>query len=195
MLQAREEERKDFFKANRLADKPVIALFPGSRKQEISAMLPEMLGAVNKYPEYQIVIGGAPGLEAVFYDDYLTGKDIKVVFNQGQQLMKYARAALITSGTATLEAALFNLPQVICYRGNKISIAIARRLVHIKYIGLANLIMDEAIIPELIQEDMTVAGMQRELDLLLFDSDRRKKLFSDYSRLRDAVGGPGLQKR
>lgn len=194
--EVREEERQDFMQNNNLDERPLLALFPGSRKQEISGTLPRMLEAVARYSDYQVVIGGAPGLERSSYHQYIEGKDnIKVVFNQGHQLMKYAAAALITSGTATLEAALLNLPQVICYRGNAVSVAIARRLVKVKYIGLANLIMDEAIITELIQEEMSVEKMQKELDSLLFDDDRRLKLFSDYDRLRKEVGGPGASAR
>ncbi len=190
-----EQERDAFLREESLPGKPVIALFPGSRKQEIDLILPAMLEAVEKYQDYQIVIGGAPGFSAGFYERYMQEFPAKVVFNRGQQLMKFSRAALITSGTATLEAALLNLPQVICYKGNLVSVFIAKKLVKIKFIGLANLIMDEAIIPELIQENMTVTNMQSELDKMLFDEQRRAKLFADYSRLKQRMGGSGASEK
>lgn len=188
-------ERNDFEMEEGLSEKPIIALFPGSRKQEIDSILPEMLEAVKKYEDYQIVIGGAPGFKADFYDRYLQKLPAKVLFNRGQQLMKFSKAALITSGTATLEAALLNLPQVICYKGNPASVLIAKRLVKIKFIGLANLIMDEAVIPELIQEEMTIKNMQTELDKMLFDNKRREKLFADYRRLKQRMGGSGASEK
>ena len=194
-LSVDEKERDAFLREESLPAEPVIALFPGSRKQEIDLILPEMLEAVKKYPGYQIVIGGAPGFSAGFYDRYLQEFPAKVVFNRGQQLMKFSKAALITSGTATLEAALLNLPQVICYKGNPVSVFIAKMLVKIKFIGLANLIMDESIIPELIQENMTVDNMQAELDKMLFDEQRRAKLFKDYSRLKKRMGGSGASEK
>lgn len=188
-------ERNTFALKEGLSEKPIISLFPGSRKQEIDSILPEMLEAVKKYENYQVVIGGAPGFDADFYDRYLRQISAKVLFNRGQQLMKYSRAALITSGTATLEAALLNLPQVICYKGNPASVFIAKNLVKIKYIGLANLIMDEPVIPELIQEEMTVENMQAELDKMLFDDKRREKLFTDYRRLKQVMGGSGASEK
>ncbi|MEA3503942.1 MAG: lipid-A-disaccharide synthase [Bacteroidota bacterium] len=186
-----DKEKEKFFTDNNLEQHPVIALLPGSRKQEINTMLPIMLQMLPMYKDYQFVIGGAPAQELEIYQKHIKQANVKVLFNQGQQLMKYADAALITSGTATLEAALLRLPQVICYKGNKISIAIAKKIVNIKYIGLANLIMDRPVIKELIQDDMTLENMHRELDLLLYDKQRREKLFKDYKELKYLLGGKG----
>jgi len=186
-----DEEKELFFKKNNLQEKPIIALLPGSRNQEINTMLPLMLKMLPLFKDFQFVIAGAPAQGLGIYSKHIKQDNIKVLFEQGQQIMKYADAALITSGTATLEAALLGLPQVICYKGNKLSIAIAKRIVNIKYIGLANLIMDKQIIKELIQEDMTIENMHQELNLLLFDKDRRQQLFNDYKELRDVLGGKG----
>jgi len=190
-LKITQEGREAFLSRNGLMHKPVVALFPGSRKQEINTILPEMLKISRLYKDYQFVIGGAPSQDTSIYRQHMKEENLKVLFNQGQELMKYSDAALITSGTATLEAALLNLPQVICYKGNTISIEIARRVVNVDYIGLANLILDEPVIPELIQKDMTIGRMSEELDRMLHDRERREKLFKDYARLREVIGGPG----
>lgn len=190
-LTTTEDAKESFLKKNELMHMPIIALFPGSRKQEINAILPEMIKVSSLYEDYQFVIGGAPSQDISIYRQHMKEENIPVLFNQGQELMKYSEAALITSGTATLEAALLNLPQVICYKGNKISIEIARRVVNVDYIGLANLILDEQVIPELIQNNMTVERMNKELDSMLHDRSRREELFKDYARLREVVGGPG----
>lgn len=190
-LETKQVEKEEFFSRNNLEPKPIIALFPGSRKQEINTILPGMLKLTGLYKDYQFVIGGAPSQDLAIYRRHMKDEHLKVLFNKGQELMKYSKAALITSGTATLEAALLSLPQVICYKGNKISVKIARHLVNIKYIGLANLIMNEPIIPELIQEDMNIERMSKELNMMLYDENRREKLFKDYARLKEVVGGPG----
>lgn len=190
-LEQDEQEKKAFLKRNQLSNSPIIALFPGSRKQEINTMLPLMLTMQSMFPDFQFVIGGAPSQEIHIYNQHMKEANFRVLFGQGQELMKYSKAALITSGTATLEAALLNLPQVICYKGNKVSIAIARKLVKIKYIGLANLILDRPVITELIQDDMNMDRVRKELDSVLFDETRRKKLFSDYDDLRKKIGGAG----
>ena len=194
-LDTSEEEKQEFHKKNDLRHVPIISLFPGSRKQEINTILPEMLKLNRLYKDYQFVIGGAPSQNEAIYKQHMKGENIKVLFNQGPELMKYSRAALITSGTATLEAALLDLPQVICYKGSKISVEIARRVVKVNYIGLANLILDEPVIPELIQHDMTLGKMNKELDRMLHDRTRREKLFNDYKRLREVIGGPGASAR
>lgn len=189
------EGKEDFLSSNGLLHMPIVALFPGSRKQEINTTLPEMLKVSNLYEGYQFVIGGAPSQDLSIYQQHMKEENLKVLFSQGQQLMKYAEAALITSGTATLEAALLDLPQVICYKGNRVSVEIARRVVNVNYIGLANLILDEPVIPELIQKNMSIERMNEELDRMLHDSARREKLFKDYARLKEAVGGPGASER
>jgi lipid-A-disaccharide synthase len=194
-LQISDIEYQNFKKANKLDERPIIALFPGSRNQEIQNMLPLMLKMVPLFKDYQFVIGGAPSQDAFFYQRFTDSQPVKLIFGQGQLLMKYAKAGLITSGTATLEAALFRLPQVICYKGNKLSIAIARKVVKVKYIGLANLILDQPVIRELIQEDLSVEALHHELEGLLFDGSKRKKLFADYQQLAQVMGGPGASEK
>lgn len=194
-LDASTHDYESFLQENNLAFKPIISLFPGSRKQEIDEIFPAMLEVSRLYTDYQFVVGGAPSQSTAIYRKHMKEENIPVLFGQGQDLMKYSRAALITSGTATLEAALLNLPQVICYKGNRISIEIARRVVKVKYIGLANLIMDKPVIPELIQDDMTIERMNTELDHMLHNRERRQQLFDDYKALRKKVGGPGASQK
>lgn len=193
-LKPSREEKETFLQNNHLSQKPLIALFPGSRNQEINTILPEMLKISRLYDDYQFVIGGAPSQDLKIYRQHMKEENIPVLFDKGQQLMKYSKAALITSGTATLEAALLNLPQVICYRGNRFSIAIARHIVNIKYIGLANIILNKPAVPELIQEDMSLERMNTELDRMLHDRVRRKQLFADYKELKRKIGGSGASK-
>src|SRR5690606_34312912 len=141
-----------FRKLNRLdPEKPIIALLPGSRKQEVQKMLALMLAATASFPDYQFVIAGAPSLDQEFYRPFLKSTDINLVFNQTYDLLSISHAALVTSGTATLETALFKVPQVVCYRANWISYQIAKRIITLKYISLVNLIMDREVVKELIQ--------------------------------------------
>lgn len=164
---------------------PLIALLPGSRKQEILKKLPVMLEASRFFPEYQFVVAEAPGQDAAFYDEILknyplTGR----VRNQTYALLMHARAACVTSGTATLETALFGVPEVICYKGSPVSYQIARLLIKVKYISLVNLIMDKPVVKELIQDEMNVKNIISELKKLLTDQDTRNQLQKDYADLR-----------
>jgi lipid-A-disaccharide synthase len=181
----------EFLKKNQLDSKPIIALLPGSRKQEIVRMLKVMLAAVPEFPDYQFVIGGAPSVDADFYAPFTRKSKVSVVLNQTYELLRHATAALVTSGTATLETALFGVPQVVCYKGNSISFAIAKRIVDVKYISLVNLIMDRPLLTELIQNDLTAKRIKEELSDLLFNNARRKQLAADYDELRKKLGGAG----
>ncbi len=134
-----------FRKENQLNEKPIIAILPGSRKQEITKMLSVMLSVVNDFPDYQFVIAGAPSQEFSFYEGFITNENIKFVSNKTYDLLGNATAALVTSGTATLETALFKVPEVVCYKGSTISYQIAKRIITLKYISLVNLIMDEEV--------------------------------------------------
>jgi lipid-A-disaccharide synthase len=185
------KENKAFIDANNFSDKPVIALLPGSRKQEISKMLEIMLQMVNEFPDYQFVIGGAPSIELSYYETIIGSRKVKIISGATHQLLRHAKAALITSGTATLEAALLKVPEVVCYKGNPISYAIARRLVHIKYISLVNLIMDRQVVTELIQDKLTKENLKYELDQLLTNTNRSARLQSDYDDLITKLGGSG----
>lgn len=172
-------------------DKPVIALLPGSRKQEISRLLPEMAAVTEKFPGYQFVIAGAPMFNYEYYDQFTGGKNVPVVFNSTYDLLANAKAAVVASGTATLETALFNVPQAVVYKGHPISITIARMVVKIKFISLVNLVMNRRVVKELIQQDCTATQISAELQLLLNDKDYRQKMLADYNELDEKMGAPG----
>jgi lipid-A-disaccharide synthase len=166
-------------------DSPIIALLPGSRKQEILKKLPVMLQVAKRFPHYQFVVAKAPGLSEDFYDNLMVDqKNVSAVLNQTYELLSKSRAALVTSGTATLETALFGVPEVVCYKGNNISYQIAKRLIKIKYICLVNLIMDKEVVKELIQQEMNEENLVNELGLLLTNKNKQQKIQEDYDRLR-----------
>lgn len=163
----------------------IIALLPGSRQQEILKKLPVMLEVSAFFPEYRFVVAMAPGLEKTFYDTLLASYgNVKAVSGKTYSLLMQSRAALVTSGTATLETALFGVPEVVCYKGSRISYEIAKRVIRIKYISLVNLIMDKPVVTELIQQELTVDNLRRELQLILTDQDRQKRMGQDYRQLR-----------
>lgn len=170
--------------------KKIIALLPGSRKQEVEKMLSIMLSARTAFPEYQFVIAGAPSLDESFYSPFLKNAQIHYVTNQTYALLKCAYAALVTSGTATLETALFKVPQVVCYKGSWISYQIAKRIITLKYISLVNLIMDREVVKELIQNDLTTEALSRELKEIL-SGPKRDAIAKDYDILEKKLGGPG----
>lgn len=172
--------------------KPVIALLPGSRKQEILKKLPIMLQVSAAFPDYQFVVAQAPGLDEAFYQDILSPyPHVAAVRNQTYSLLLTARAACVTSGTATLETALFGIPEVVCYKGSPISYQIARRLIKVKYISLVNLIMDKPVVHELIQDELTPENLRRELDDLLHNPQRQKQLSADYRQLHEILSQGG----
>jgi len=171
---------------------PLIALLPGSRKQEILKKLPVMLEASRQFPDYQFVVAEAPGQDPVFYDEVLRNyPQAGRVRSQTYSLLLHARAACVTSGTATLETALFGVPEVICYKGSPVSYQIARRLIKVKYISLVNLIMDKPVVKELIQDEMNVKNIVTELRKLVSDEDTRKHLLGDYDALRTLLSQGG----
>jgi lipid-A-disaccharide synthase len=183
-----------FRKEHQLDEKPIIALLPGSRKQEISKMLSIMLSVVENFPEYQFVIAGAPSQEYDFYQQFLNGQNIKFVANKTYDLLSNAYAALVTSGTATLETALFKVPEVVCYKGSWISYQIAKRIITLKYISLVNLIMDEEVVTELIQEDCNSKRIKAELTKIL-DTNHRTTLLQKYDQLEKKLGGIGASEK
>lgn len=170
----------------------LIALLPGSRKQEIQKKLPIMLEVAKFFPEYQFVVAQAPGLEDDFYTPFMAAyQNVSAVRNQTYDLLLQAKAALVTSGTATLETALFGVPEVVCYKGSAISYQIAKRLIRIKYISLVNLIMDKEVVKELIQDALTTENLVTELSLLLNDTEKQKKLQTDYRALKELLSAGG----
>lgn len=176
-------------------EKPVVALLPGSRRQEILQVLPRMMSVVPRFPDIRFVIAGVDSHGAEFYNGITGNPDIPVVMGRTYDLLKQAKAALVTSGTATLETALIGTPEVVCYRGGYISYQIALRLIKVKYISLVNLIMDRPVVKELIQNELNVESLSRELSLLLNDTPERKRLLSDYNELRLKLGGDGASRR
>lgn len=183
-----------FRKEHQLDDRPIIALLPGSRKQEISKLLHEMLAVVDDFPDYQFVIAGAPGQDYDFYQQFLTNKAVHFISNKTYDLLSVAYAALVTSGTATLETALFKVPEVVCYKGNWISYQIAKRIITLKYISLVNLIMDEEVVTELIQGDCNAKKIKAELSKIL-EEDYRVKLIEKYHQLEKKLGGEGASSK
>ncbi|WP_158209540.1 lipid-A-disaccharide synthase [Myroides phaeus] len=186
----RAEEHVDFRAKHNLDDRPVIALLPGSRKQEISRLLNEMLSVIHHYPQYQFVIAGAPGQEASFYEQFIQDKNISFVFNETYALLNIAHAALVTSGTATLETALFRVPQVVLYKGNQISYEIAKRIIKLKYISLVNLIMDDDVVVELIQSDCNAKRIESEFSKII-NGKKREEILLKYDKLICTLGGGG----
>ena len=176
--------------------KKIIALLPGSRQQEIRIKLPLMLSVCSLFPDYQFVIAKAPGLDDSFYAEWTTTlPNVSTISNQTYLLLSHATAALVTSGTATLETALFGVPQIICYKGNALSYAIAKRIVNIRFIGLANLIMDKEVVKEMIQDQLTSENLKTELTKILRDPHYRQRINEDYERLREllSIGGDASQ--
>jgi lipid-A-disaccharide synthase len=187
-------EETAFKKENQLEDKPIIAILPGSRKQEITQMLSVMLSVADDFPEYQFVIAGAPSQEFAFYEQFLTNKNVHYVANKTYDLLSHSTAALVTSGTATLETALFKVPEVVCYKGSWASYQIAKRIITLKYISLVNLIMDEAVVTELIQEQCNYKNIKTELQKIL-DTTYRKHLLEQYDVLESKLGGVGASEK
>ncbi len=172
--------------------KNIIALLPGSRKQEILKKLPIMLEVSKQFPQYQFVVAKAPGLDEHFYNELLVPyTNVSSVLNQTYALLSVSKAALVTSGTATLETALFRVPEIICYKGNSISYQIAKRLIKIKFIGLVNLIMDKEVVKELIQDELTIENIKTELKKLLEDPTKKKQVQEDYENLHNILSKGG----
>ncbi|MDO7171973.1 lipid-A-disaccharide synthase [Mariniflexile sp. AS56] len=183
-----------FRENNVLSDKPIIALLPGSRKQEIKNMLSVMLSLVDDFPKYQFVIAGAPSQDYSFYEPFIKTNNVKFISNKTYDLLSVSYAALVTSGTATLETALFKIPQVVCYKGSAISYQIAKRIVTLKFISLVNLIMDKEVVTELIQNDFNKKRLKKELEIIL-DEKERSKIFINYYELEKALGGKGASEK
>jgi lipid-A-disaccharide synthase len=175
-----------------LSDKPVIALLPGSRKQEINIKLPVMLAVSKRFRNYQFIVAKAPGQEDAFYENFLQQYgNVSSTRNNTYTLLSQAKAALVTSGTATLETALFGVPQVVCYKGNAISYHIAKRLIKVPYISLVNLIAGKPLVKELIQHELTENNIEKELNLLLHNQQHLAALKKDYNQLKNTLSKGG----
>lgn len=183
----------DFVGSNHLDKKPIIALLAGSRKQEIKDNLPGMLKAASAFPDYQLVLAGAPAIAPEYYRQYTGNAKVTILFGQTYRLMQQAEAALVTSGTATLETALFRVPQVVCYYTpiGKVFSFLRRHVLKVKYISLVNLIADREVVRELVADTMTVDNMQHELRKLLFDKAYRQQMLDQYQRMAQRLGPAG----
>ncbi len=187
-----ERSRESGVRSRNLSDRPIIALLPGSRKQEIAKKLPVMLSVSKDFPAYQFIVAQAPSVDESFYKAFTQRySNVSTVKNQTYDLLMQAKAALVTSGTATLETALFGVPEVVCYKGSFISYQIGKRLVSVKYISLVNLIMDKLVVKELIQNDFTVENLKKELTELITDEKRIAALKTDYAALKNLLGRSG----
>lgn len=184
-VQGTKHKQEDQSSAVRHPSSNIVALLPGSRKQEIAKKLPVMLEVSKFFPDHQFIVAKAPGQEDAFYDQFTAAyKNVSSVSNATYNLLYSAKAALVTSGTATLETALFNVPEVVCYKGSTVSYLIAKYLSSIKYISLVNLIMDKMVVKELIQDEFNVHNLKKELSEILFNDERKKNLQDDYIALR-----------
>ncbi len=189
------DTREAFLSKNTLSEKPIVALLPGSRKQELASTLSVMASVVAAFPDHQFVVAGVKAHPAEYYQELVKGTDVKLVFGQTYRLLTHSEAALVTSGTATLETALFGVPQAVCYRAGRISYLIARRLVKVKYISLVNLIMDRPLVREMIQYDFNSGDLKKELHRLLNDRAYVEQIKAGYGELRQKLGGAGASKK
>lgn len=183
-------DKATFHQKWNLSEKPIIALLPGSRKQEIRTTLGIMLKMVAQFTDYQFVVAGAPSQDSSFYQTIFeqVGLEIPLVENETYDLLSHSTAALVTSGTATLETALFEVPQVVCYKGNPISFQIAKRLVNVEYISLVNLIADRTVVTELIQDEFNTENLKHELTGIILDPSGMKQ---DYQEVKKMLGNSG----
>ncbi len=191
----RPDIRPEAFKeAHQLDNRPVIALLPGSRKQEIKRILSVMLSIVDAFPDHQFVIAGAPNQDYAFYQKFIQNKNVRFIADKTYDILSIATAAIVTSGTATLEAALFKVPEVVCYRGNWISYQIAKRIITLDYISLVNLIMDKEVVTELIQHKYNTRTLKTALQRLLTEA-YRETILTDYNALEETLGGRGASQQ
>ena len=188
--------RSIFLRRNSLGERrEIIALLPGSRRQEVKRILPIMIRVASHFPDYQFVIAGISSLDKSLYKDIMGQSDVFFVENQTYELLQNSSAALVTSGTATLETALFSIPEVVCYKATGFSYRLAKWMIKVKFISLVNLIMDREVVKELIQGDMNEDNLVKELDQLLHNGKRQRKLLEDYEELKDKLGNVGASEK
>lgn len=187
--------KEEILSSLNLGERPVIALLSGSRRQEVVSILPRMLQIVNEYPGYDFVITAVSHIPESVYSDIIGDMPVKVVTGKTYEVLSVAEAALVTSGTATLETALFDVPQVVCYYTSALTYHLARFVMKVRFISLVNLIMDREIIVELIQKDLNRDRLGKELSYILKGGIKRNTMIEDYSALHEALGGPGASSR
>ncbi len=187
-------DRQTFLKRNKLNEKPIIALLAGSRKQELKYILPEMLKVIEHFHEYQFVLAGAPSFNENTYLPYIEHYPVNLVFNQTYDLLQHAQAAIVTSGTATLETAMFNVPQVVVYKMNKITYEVGKYFIKPKFFSLVNIVMDRTIVQELLQKNLP-AKITDELSKIIYDEQYRYQMLESYKELQQIIGEPGASRR
>ena len=190
---AHPKNKDQFIAENQLEEKPVIALLAGSRKQEIKDNLPDMLKAASAFPDYQLVLAGAPAIAPEYYKKYVGESKVKIIFDQTYRLLQHADVALVTSGTATLETALFRVPQVVCYHTpiGKVVSFLRRHILTVKFISLVNLIADREVVKELVADTMTVKNMQNELKNIIENEAYRNEMLLGYEYVAERLGPAG----
>ncbi len=188
-----DEKFDSFISENNLENKPIIALLAGSRKAEITANLPTMIDAASSFTDYQLVIAGAPGISPDFYHTFISGKRVSIVFEKTYRLLQQSSAALVTSGTATLETAILKVPQVVCYKmgGGKITYNLFKHILKVKFVSLVNLIANREIVKELLVHLFTTENVKNELDKILNDPDKREQMLQGYAEVAERLGNPG----
>jgi lipid-A-disaccharide synthase len=188
---------EEFRTMNSLQNKPIIALLAGSRKQEISACLPRMVEAASRFKDYQLVVSGAPGIDLEYYRSILKKTSVTIVFGQTYELLQQSRAAIVNSGTATLETALIGTPQVVVYHQSlgRVAFWMKDLIIKVKYISLVNLVAEKEVVKELIAHLFTVQNMGNELDQLLNNKTYRQNMLDEYSKIKEVLGGAGAAKR
>lgn len=191
------ETFEEFIDSNRLVPKPIIALLAGSRSQELKYVLPHMLGMIDHFPEYQFVIAGAPSMEEADYAPYLKGKSVPVIYGQTYRLLQQSTAALVTSGTATLETAMLRVPEVVCYsgEGGALSYFLFKTFVKVKYLSLVNLIMGREVVKELLMQKLNPKNLLSALSEILEQPEVRKKMLAEYDEMNRRLGTPGASRR
>lgn len=188
--------RSIFLRRNSLGEKrEIIALLPGSRYQEVKRVLPVMLKAASHFPDYQFVVAGVSSLDKSLYKKILGNSDVFLIENQTYELLQNSSAAVVTSGTATLETALLTVPEVVCYKATGFSYFLAKWMIKVKFISLVNLVMEKEVVKELIQGEMTEENIVKELEFLLHNSKRQRKLLEDYEELKDRLGSAGASEK
>lgn len=196
LSELKSSSRLHFIHRNDLSEKKeIIALLPGSRKQEVERMLGTMLKVIPHFPQYQFVIAGAPSLDKALYVKMIGNADVRLVENQTYELLQNSSAALVTSGTATLETALLSVPEVVCYKANPLSYHIAKKLIRVKYICLVNLVMEKEVVKELIQNDFNEDYLVKELESLLSDSKTQRRILDDLDMLKHKLGNSGASEQ
>lgn len=192
-----EETFDEFVLENKLSGKPIVALLAGSRAQELKYVLPQMLKMVKHFPDFEFVIAGAPSMSGADYGSYTGTSGIKIIYGQTYRLVRQATAALVTSGTATLETAILKTPQVVCYRGEGgfLSYLLFKTFVKVNYISLVNLMLDKEVVKELLMQQLSEKNLVRELSVVLYDENIRKNMVADYNEIIGRLGKPGASER